>query len=94
MRSLTYYPGCSLKTSSKFYERSIREVFSAYDVELKELDDWSCCGASAAGTIDEKTAYSLVARNLSLAEREDRHFFCALFRLLQPVEGDQRDAPA
>jgi heterodisulfide reductase subunit B len=75
MRKLTYYPGCSLKTSSKFYERSIKEVFSAYNVELEELDDWSCCGASAAGTIDEKTAYSLVARNLSLAEREDRHFF-------------------
>lgn len=75
MRRLTYYPGCSLKTSSKFYERSIKEVFSAYGVGLEELQDWSCCGASAAGTIDEKIAYSLVARNLSLAEKEDRHFF-------------------
>jgi heterodisulfide reductase subunit B2 len=72
---LTYYPGCSLKTSSKFYETSIKDVFALYGVELKELDDWSCCGASAAHTIDEKVAYALVARNLGLAERNGHHFF-------------------
>ncbi len=75
MRTLTYYPGCSMKTSSKFYEQSIKDVFSVYGVGLKELDGWSCCGASAATTIDEKIAYALAARNLSLAEREDLHFF-------------------
>jgi heterodisulfide reductase subunit B2 len=75
MVTLTYYPGCSLKTSSKFYETSIQEVFMAYNVRLKELDDWSCCGASAAHTIDETIADALVARNLSLAEREEHHLF-------------------
>jgi heterodisulfide reductase subunit B2 len=75
MRRLTYYPGCSMKTSSKFYERSIKDVFSLYGIELTELDDWSCCGASAAPTIDDTIAYALVARNLSLAERLDQHFF-------------------
>ncbi|MBA4416390.1 MAG: heterodisulfide reductase subunit B [Syntrophus sp. (in: bacteria)] len=75
MRTLTYYPGCSLKTSSKFYETSIREVFSAYDIGLKELDDWSCCGASAAHTINETIAHALVARNLSLAEQENYPLF-------------------
>jgi len=72
---LTYYPGCSLKTSSKFYEESIRKVFSFLGIEFKELDDWSCCGASAVPTIDEKLAHALVARNLSLAESEGHHFF-------------------
>jgi heterodisulfide reductase subunit B2 len=75
MTTLTYYPGCSLKTSSKFYETSIRNVFSAYGIELKELEDWSCCGASAAPTIDENLAYTLSARNLSLAEDQGYHFF-------------------
>ena len=75
MATLTYYPGCSLKTSSKFYERSIKEVFSAYGVGLEELEDWSCCGASAASTVDEKIALALAARNLSLAEGQDRPFF-------------------
>lgn len=75
MAKLTYYPGCSLKTSSKFYDVSIKEIFSHYGIEMKELDDWSCCGASAAHTIDETLAYALVARNLSLAEKESGHFF-------------------
>ncbi len=72
---LTYYPGCSLKTSSKFYEASIKSVFSAYGVEMEELEDWSCCGASAAHTIDDDLAFALVARNLSLAEGKSTHFF-------------------
>jgi heterodisulfide reductase subunit B len=75
MMTLTYYPGCSLKTGSKFYETSIRKVFSAYGIGLKELDDWSCCGASAAHTVDEAVAHVLVARNLALAEKEELNLF-------------------
>jgi heterodisulfide reductase subunit B2 len=75
MVTLSYFPGCSLKTGSKFYETSVRKVFSFYGIELKEIDDWSCCGASAAHTVDEELAHALVARNLALAEREDAPFF-------------------
>jgi len=75
MATFTYYPGCSLKTGSKFYETSIQKVFSTYGIELKELPDWSCCGASAAHTVDEELAHVLVARNLALAEKEDLNFF-------------------
>ena len=75
MVTLSYFPGCSLKTGSKFYETSVRKVFSSYGIELKEIDDWSCCGASAAHTVDEELAHALVARNLALAEKEDAPFF-------------------
>ena len=75
MVTLSYFPGCSLKTGSKFYETSVRKVFSTYGIELKEIDDWSCCGASAAHTVDEDLAHVLVARNLALAEKEDGTFF-------------------
>jgi heterodisulfide reductase subunit B len=75
MTMLAYYPGCSLKTSSKFYEASIRNIFSLYGIEMKELDDWSCCGASAAHTVDETLSYALPARNLSLAEEQNCHLF-------------------
>jgi heterodisulfide reductase subunit B2 len=75
MVTLSYFPGCSLKTGSKFYETSVRKVFSTYGIELNEIDDWSCCGASAAHTVDEELAHALVARNLALAEREDAPFF-------------------
>ncbi|MCX5817923.1 MAG: CoB--CoM heterodisulfide reductase iron-sulfur subunit B family protein [Proteobacteria bacterium] len=75
MATLTYYPGCSLKTSSKFYEASIKEVFSFYGIGLKELGDWSCCGASAAHTVDEMLAHALAARNIAMAEADGNHFF-------------------
>ena len=75
MVTLSYFPGCSLKTGSKFYETSVRKIFSTYGIELKEVDDWSCCGASAAHTVDEDLAHALVARNLAIAERLDAPFF-------------------
>jgi heterodisulfide reductase subunit B2 len=75
MITLTYYPGCSLKTSSKFYETSIKNTFSFFGIELTELNDWSCCGASAATTIDEKLAYALTGRNLAIAEDVGYHLF-------------------
>lgn len=75
MITLSYYPGCSMETSSKIYDASLRQIFSLYGIELKELDDWSCCGASAAHTIDETLAYALPARNIALAEGEGNHFF-------------------
>jgi len=75
MPTLTYYPGCSLKTSSKFYETSIKHVFLSLGIEIQELSDWSCCGASAAHTVDDRLAHALVARNLALAEMNNHHVF-------------------
>jgi heterodisulfide reductase subunit B2 len=75
MLTLSYYPGCSLKTSSRFYEASIRKVFATYGIELKEIEDWSCCGASAAHTANEELAHAMVGRNLALAEEMDAGFF-------------------
>ncbi len=73
--TLAYYPGCSLKSSSKFYETSIQKVFGTYGIALKEIEDWSCCGASAAHTVNEGLGHALSARNLALAEAAE----CDLF---------------
>jgi heterodisulfide reductase subunit B len=43
-------------------------VFRALEIELEELPDWNCCGATAYASIDEKKAFGLAARNLALAE--------------------------
>ncbi len=63
-----YFPGCSLKGSSKAYEESLLAVFDTLGEGLDELDDWNCCGATAYFAIDEAKAYALAARNLALAE--------------------------
>lgn len=65
---LAYYPGCSLHQSSQFYDHQTRLVFSTLGIELKEINDWSCCGATSAGKFDDFLAVALPARNLGIAE--------------------------
>ena len=65
-----YYPGCALHGSSNDYETSVQGCMKKLRVELKELDDWICCGATAAHNINKKLATALPARNLAIAERD------------------------
>jgi len=65
---LAYYPGCSLHQSSQFYDHQTRLVFSTLGIDLKEINDWSCCGATSAGKFDDFLAVALPARNLGIAE--------------------------
>ena len=62
-----YFPGCSLKGTGVAYEESILTMFRLLDVQLEELEDWNCCGATSYMSIDEAQAFELSARNLSLA---------------------------
>jgi heterodisulfide reductase subunit B len=65
---LAYYPGCSLYQSAKLYNHQIKLVFGMLGLNLKELEDWSCCGATSAGKINDFMAVALPARNLGIAE--------------------------
>ena len=66
---LAYFPGCSLKGLGRAYEESLLPVMKHLGVELVELDDWNCCGATAYMAVDEVKACVLAARNLALAEK-------------------------
>ena len=65
-----YYPGCSLQTSAKEYDLSLKAVCNKLDIELVELKDWNCCGATPAYTVDPLLAMGLSARNLALAAED------------------------
>ena len=67
---LGYYPGCSLKGTSIEYKESVKAVCKAFDIELVEIPDWNCCGATAAHNLNKELSLSLPARILALAERE------------------------
>jgi len=69
MNDYIYYPGCSLKGSSKHYEESILPVFKEIGMGLEELEDWNCCGATAYFSVDDTMAAAIGGRNLSLAEK-------------------------
>jgi heterodisulfide reductase subunit B len=63
-----YYPGCSLKATASAYDVSTKRVAEKLGITLTEIEDWNCCGATEYFTLDTIPAYSLVARNLSLAQ--------------------------
>ena len=65
----SYFPGCSLKGLGRAYEESLLPVMKHLGVELEELPDWNCCGATAYMAVDEAKACVLAARNLALAEQ-------------------------
>lgn len=64
-----YYPGCALRGASYDYEKSVRACCNTLGLTLEELDDWICCGASAAHSVNGKLAIALPARNLGIAEK-------------------------
>jgi len=66
-----YYPGCSLEGTAHEYNMSTRALLTAMGVELTEIEDWTCCGASAAEPISFLLSLSLAARNIALAEKEE-----------------------
>jgi heterodisulfide reductase subunit B len=68
----SYYPGCSLEGMNKAYDKSARLVSKTLGIDLTELNDWNCCGASAYMSIQELRAHLLSARNLAIAEREKK----------------------
>ncbi len=66
-----YYAGCSLEGSAMEYDRSTREFLTAMGGELTEIEDWTCCGASAAESVSGLLSLVLPARNLALAEQQN-----------------------
>jgi heterodisulfide reductase subunit B len=72
VKELSYYPGCSLDGTAREYGESIRGVCEILEVNLQELEDWTCCGASSAHCTDEALAVELATRNLVLAEKGGR----------------------
>jgi heterodisulfide reductase subunit B len=63
-----YYPGCSLESSAKEFDLSLRAIFEAMEISLEEIPDWNCCGASPAHSLNEELGMALPYRNLVRAE--------------------------
>jgi len=64
----SYYPGCSLHATGKEYDESTRAVFESLGVQLIEIKDWVCCGASSAHSVSADLAINLPAINVALAQ--------------------------
>jgi heterodisulfide reductase subunit B len=65
-----YYPGCSLEKNAASYNKSTMAVAKPLGINLVELDDWNCCGATEYIALNKLASYALVARNLVLAKQQ------------------------
>jgi len=71
VKKVSYYPGCSLHGTAREYEESIKGVAELLHIELQEVEDWTCCGATSAHSTDEELAINLAMRNLIIAEKQN-----------------------
>ncbi|MGF7185117.1 heterodisulfide reductase subunit B [Desulfitispora alkaliphila] len=65
-----YYPGCSLSSTGIEYNMSTKAVADFFGVQLEEIPDWNCCGASSAHATNQLLGLALPARNLQIAEEQ------------------------
>ena len=66
---VAYYPGCSGHGMSREYQMSTQVVCRHLGLVLREVEDWNCCGASAAHRLNHSLALELNFRNLRLVEK-------------------------
>lgn len=93
----SYYPGCSLHSTGLEYGLSTRAVFKHLGLELTELENWNCCGASSAHVFDHKLALALPARTLSQAQTAGRDLVipcAACYNRLKGADIAMRNDPA
>ena len=79
-RRYAFYPGCTLHSTGVEFGTSSAAVCAALGLEMEEIPDWNCCGASSAHSLDAKLFLALPARNLAKAQEvglEDVAIPCA-----------------
>ncbi len=70
MKDYLLYPGCSMEASARAYYDSLKAIAEPLELNLQEIEDWNCCGATEYLGISKTPAYALIARNLALASNE------------------------
>ena len=68
-KQYAYFPGCSSKSTARALGISTEAVAVPLGLDLKEIEDWNCCGSTPYGSMYEDEALIVAARNLALAEK-------------------------
>ncbi len=95
-----YFPGCSLEGTARLdYSKSMLGVCKLLEIDVEEVPDWNCCGATAAHCLDHQASIDLAGRNLKIAgqmSQEDMLVPCPmcynrLKTAAQVLKGDHKD---
>jgi heterodisulfide reductase subunit B len=76
------FTGCMMSTEQYAYEMSIRESLPILDVELIDVEGFSCCGEPMK-SVNQLMALYLSARNIAIAEKNNLDILapCAMCHL-------------
>lgn len=64
-----FFPGCTLESAAAELMTSTLKVTAALGMDLDEIDNWTCCGASHSQSVDSMTTLTINARNIAIAEK-------------------------
>jgi len=70
MNRYILYPGCAMESSARAYYDSLKAITDIIGLDLQEIEDWNCCGATEYLGIKLTPAYALISRNLALAAQQ------------------------
>ncbi len=65
-----YFPGCSLHATAEEYARSSVAVCEKLGIELEEIEDWLCCGATPAHITNHLASIALPIASCAWAEKQ------------------------
>ncbi len=69
MKYYAYFPGCASEGTAKGQGLSVKATAQGLNMELIELEDWTCCGSTPYASVNRFESIILAARNLALAEK-------------------------
>lgn len=72
MEIFTYYPGCTLRTKARDFDRYARSSAMALGISLEEPNDWQCCGGAYTTAKDEIATKLSAVRTLNAAKSVNR----------------------
>jgi heterodisulfide reductase subunit B len=67
---VSYFPGCTLNTTGKGFDNAVRASTAAVGLELVELPEWNCCGATYPLIVDNMLELAAPAHVLVAARDE------------------------
>ncbi len=68
--TFSYFPGCSAESTGSSFTQSMNYVAEKIGMKLEEIDDWCCCGTSAARITNDDLKHALPTRSLALSEQQ------------------------
>ncbi|MCL5037987.1 MAG: CoB--CoM heterodisulfide reductase iron-sulfur subunit B family protein [Chloroflexi bacterium] len=69
MKKIAYFPGCSLAGMDAEYDEASRLAARELGIELVEVEDWNCCGATSGHSTDKELSVMLPGRTLGTVEK-------------------------